>query len=223
MRQSLFVEFFKRIRGDYSLWSELFEQNKQITRQLEQVEENFDIANRIDAKRALEFLNGVQVIQQNINFLKESVSSLKQTQEELVCSLKQTQKELVSHFDNVELFRYKNSQKQALIAQMKGADLIGSRELPLNKNRFLLFHYFYHSPMFGDYLNLGDYVQTIATRNLLNEFKPNSEFCYWDRDCLNFFKPTQNESVICVMQGWFAHSFNFLPNDYIRPVWVHSF
>lgn len=89
---------------------------------------------------------------------------------------------------------------------------------------YLLFNYFLHNPLFDGFFNLGDYVQTLATRRALAQVLPVKGFSYWDRDSLSFYK-SDNQSVdraICVMQGWFSHSLGFLPNKNIIPVWLGS-
>lgn len=80
------------------------------------------------------------------------------------------------------------------------------------RDEFLLFHYAYHMPLFNGFANLGDYVQTIATKNaLISAFGPSIKFRYWDRDSLRYYNgDDSNQKIItCIMQGWFSHSLNF--------------
>ena len=92
------------------------------------------------------------------------------------------------------------------------------------EGNYLLFNYFLHNPLFDGFFNLGDYVQTLATRRALSQVLPVKGFSYWDRDSLSFYKSDNQyeDSVICVMQGWFSHSLGFLPNKNIIPVWLGS-
>lgn len=105
------------------------------------------------------------------------------------------------------------------------------------ENDFLLFHYFGHLSKFPC-LNLGDYIQTYAMESVLAELFPKSSFSFFDRDSLSLYKvrdtlknknKTQRDHFveegegggkICVMQGWFAHTWNFLPNHFIQPLWL---
>ena len=53
-------------------------------------------------------------------------------------------------------------------------------------DRFLLFRYDAHLPMFDGYINYGDYIQTIATKMAIrNTFNPSFDFA--DRDSLFFY------------------------------------
>jgi hypothetical protein len=63
--------------------------------------------------------------------------------------------------------------------------------------------------------NLGDYFQTIATKAALQETSYN--FIYHDRDSLSNYK---GPSAICIMQGWFSHTNDFLPSNNILPVFI---
>lgn len=89
-----------------------------------------------------------------------------------------------------------------------------------NKNKFLLFKYTYKPYVsWSDtkYVNLGDYVQTVATKNALDTIFKNNQYEYFDRDNLtNYY----GGNIITVMQGWFSHGYNFIPNDKILPVFV---
>ncbi len=89
-----------------------------------------------------------------------------------------------------------------------------------NKNKFLLFKYTYKPHLSWSYtkgVNLGDYVQTVATKNALDTIFKNNQYEYFDRDNLtNYY----GENIIAVIQGWFSHGYNFIPNDKILPVFV---
>lgn len=94
---------------------------------------------------------------------------------------------------------------------------------PVEHFEFVLFNYSWHLPKFDNYINLGDYVQTIAVENLLNEKYSVNQVIYWDRDNLSFFIGDKEEEYIAVMQGWFSHSTNFLPlRKNIKPLWIGS-
>ena len=47
----------------------------------------------------------------------------------------------------------------------------------IDKNNFLLFSYESHLPKFN-FANLGDYIQTIATKNALQNIFSNINFCF---------------------------------------------
>lgn len=53
----------------------------------------------------------------------------------------------------------------------------------IKKDKFLLFSYEKHFPRFRSY-NLGDFIQTIATKNALLSLNPKATFEYFDRDSL---------------------------------------
>ena len=85
------------------------------------------------------------------------------------------------------------------------------------KNSFLLFRYNYLNALNEWGVNLGDYVQTLATQHVINTIFNNITFKYWDRDNLSNYS---GEEVFTVMQGWFSHSSDYLPNDKILPVFI---
>lgn len=67
--------------------------------------------------------------------------------------------------------------------------------------------------------NLGDNIQTIAVKNIVDKLYPNIEYEYVDRDnLLNY----SGEKAICILQGWFSHmqSTTFLTNKNIFPIYV---
>ena len=92
-----------------------------------------------------------------------------------------------------------------------------------NKKRtndnFILFNYRGHIPRFGGYTNLGDYIQTIAVKNVLIKLGINN-FEYFDRDSLSFYSNEGSEETFCMMQGWFSHTYNFLPINEVTPIWI---
>ncbi len=66
-------------------------------------------------------------------------------------------------------------------------------------------------------VNLGDYVQTIATKNIIHSILPDTNFVFWDRDNLMHYN---NQKAYTIMQGWFSHSDTYLPNDNILPIFI---
>ncbi len=84
-------------------------------------------------------------------------------------------------------------------------------------NKFLLFKYNYYEtdPKYG--VNLGDYVQTIATRTALQTLFPTAKYRFFDRDNLSNY---DGDGVVTIMQGWFSNSMTFLPNKKIVPVFI---
>lgn len=94
-----------------------------------------------------------------------------------------------------------------------------SEEQNLN---FLLLNYSLHIPMFSGRINMGDYVQTLAVKKLLDSTFQ-TKYCWHDRDSLAFFrKPSSNDcnQICCIMQGWFSLTYNFLPSKDILPIWI---
>lgn len=86
--------------------------------------------------------------------------------------------------------------------------------------RFLLFNYASHNRLCHH--NLGDYVQTIATKKAIEQIAGKSvPFQFWDRDSLSFYGlQGERPPVCCVMQGWFSYSVNFLPSENVSPVYI---
>ncbi|MDR2818686.1 MAG: polysaccharide pyruvyl transferase family protein [Endomicrobium sp.] len=82
-------------------------------------------------------------------------------------------------------------------------------------NKFLLFKYNYIKEV--SCINIGDYIQTLATRSVLNLLYPSSKFKYFDRDSLELYN---RDAVICIMQGWFSHTLSFMPSTKVLPVFV---
>ncbi|EGM5722204.1 polysaccharide pyruvyl transferase family protein, partial [Campylobacter coli] len=80
---------------------------------------------------------------------------------------------------------------------------------------YCLFKYLY-IPGIKAY-NLGDYIQTIATRSLIELIDKNAKFHFYNRDSFSLYNKKES---ICIMQGWFADDYNFLPNERIFPVYI---
>ncbi len=80
---------------------------------------------------------------------------------------------------------------------------------------YCLFKYLYLAGIKA--YNLGDYIQTIATKNAIELIDKNANFRFWDRDSFNHYD--EKESV-CIMQGWFADDYNFLPSKQIYPIYL---
>lgn len=53
----------------------------------------------------------------------------------------------------------------------------------IQQNHFLLFNFAKHLSQFGGN-NLGDYIQTIATKNAITHYFPNAQYSFIDRDSL---------------------------------------
>ncbi|MBX7491452.1 polysaccharide pyruvyl transferase family protein [Helicobacter turcicus] len=86
------------------------------------------------------------------------------------------------------------------------------------KNHFLLFNYESHIFRVNQ-TNLGDYVQTLAVKNALTTLFPNATFQTHDRDSLTSFCAGGGLTPV-IMQGWFAHSNHFIPNNQTLPIFV---
>ena len=96
-----------------------------------------------------------------------------------------------------------------------------TESIPTDINKFVLLNYRSHLPVFS-VTNLGDYVQTIAVRKALEKIYKNEklEFDYFDRDSLSFYENESMKRDRVVMQGWFSHSYSFLPSKFLNPVYV---
>lgn len=109
-----------------------------------------------------------------------------------------------------------NTQEQDFIARR----VLCEHKVKGQGDKFLLFKYNAHLPIFNGYVNYGDYIQTIATELAVSSlFNPVYDFA--DRDSLYYYRMGEDGLVpICVMQGWFSHTLNFFPSEAIHPVWI---
>lgn len=96
-----------------------------------------------------------------------------------------------------------------------------NEEASISKNKFLLFDYSYHR-ILGYHHNLGDYMQTIATRMALEHIFPNQNlsFEYFDRDSLSYYKSKDNARIPCIIQAYLSLSYDFLPSKDILPIFL---
>ena len=85
------------------------------------------------------------------------------------------------------------------------------------KKTALLFKYDYTGAPENTGVNLDDYIQTVATKNIIQKIYPNQNFIYWDRDNLLNYTGTPS---FAIMQGWFAHNSSYFPNEKILPVFI---
>lgn len=67
--------------------------------------------------------------------------------------------------------------------------------------------------------NLGDNIQTLAVKNIIDKIYPNIEYEYIDRDNLINYN---GAPAICIMQGWFSHnqSHTFFASKNIIPIYI---
>lgn len=143
---------------------------------------------------------------------------------------------LFNNYADDELYRLTDRQNHIRTlckGQSKEEESTSLQSDPYNTEElfFLLFHYQGHLARFNT-VNLGDYVQTIALERAIKSLFPKSIFEYWDRDSLNFYRTSLNHNgkkpkyleppPLCFMQGWLAHSLNFLPNSKMTPIWYAS-
>lgn len=84
-------------------------------------------------------------------------------------------------------------------------------------NNCILFKYDYFNGNPKREVNLGDYIQTTATKNILKNLYPNINYQYFDRDNLSNYDGVK---AFTIMQGWFSHSYTFMPNNKIIPVFI---
>ena len=95
--------------------------------------------------------------------------------------------------------------------------------LPHNK-KFIFFSYpqaIFHASGSKNTINLGDYVQTIATQNaIVSNYSSDIQYEYWDRDNLINYISSDGYSKICIMQGFFFFFLYCFPNKYIFPIFI---
>ena len=85
-------------------------------------------------------------------------------------------------------------------------------------NKFLFFRYDYCGLTSSQKnVNLGDYVQTIATQNVIKKIFSQIDYTYFDRDNLINYN---GENAFTIMQGWFSHTGSYLPNEKILPIYI---
>ena len=106
----------------------------------------------------------------------------------------------------------------ARVASLRAEDVLSLE----SAKRFVFFTYPQSSTHWGNQqiINLGDYVQTIATQRALSQFYPNYDHQYWDRDNLFNYYTEDLKSSICVMNGFFWPTLGAFPNKYVSPVFI---
>ena len=110
------------------------------------------------------------------------------------------------------------SQFNARVASLRAEEVLSLE----SAKRFVFFTYPQSSTYWENQqiINLGDYVQTIATQKALSQFYPNYDHQYWDRDNLFNYYTEDSKSSICVMNGFFGPSLGAFPNKYVSPVFI---
>lgn len=68
-------------------------------------------------------------------------------------------------------------------------------------------------------VNIGDHIQTIAVKNILEKIYPDLNYIYFDRDNLINYN---GEKAFTIMQGWFSfdNCYSFMPNNNIFPLYL---
>lgn len=123
--------------------------------------------------------------------------------------------------------KYKNIKKSKIIEEEYNSSInydiklnsavFDNSDKSLYKKNVILYKYHYQESPNNHGVNLGDYVQTIATKNVINKILPNIEYKFWDRDnLLNY----DGQPAFVVMQGWFGYGVKFLPNEKILPILI---
>lgn len=102
--------------------------------------------------------------------------------------------------------------------------IIPNDNASIAKNHFLLFTYTRHK-VEVKHSNLGDFIQSIATKSAISTLFPQANFTYFDRDSLTSFHIPAKEGegnilIPAAMQGWFARNSHFIPNNEILPIFV---
>ena len=124
-------------------------------------------------------------------------------------------------------FKYKNLKQNKIFVEQNEINVkekikslrsaINLKDKEQYKKTSILFKYGYQNSMANHGVNLGDYVQTLATQNILKNLLPNIEYKFWDRDELAKYDDTP---AFVIMQGWFAYGVNYLPNEKLLPVFI---
>ena len=85
------------------------------------------------------------------------------------------------------------------------------------QQNFILFDYYFPKiyKLYG--VNLGDFIQTIAVKNIVSTLYPSINIINYDREHLSLYDGVK---AYTIMQGWFAHDTNFIPNNNILPIYI---
>ncbi|MCX2716587.1 polysaccharide pyruvyl transferase family protein [Helicobacter sp. MIT 21-1697] len=118
-----------------------------------------------------------------------------------------------AHFDAIQ-----TQLLQMQILSLKHS-IMPNSNAQVQKNHFLLFSFAKHLPQFGAN-NLGDYIQTIATKKAIAHHFPNARYSFIDRDSLVGYSSGGGGVTLVVMQGWFAYSIHCMPNNETLPIFV---
>ena len=108
------------------------------------------------------------------------------------------------------------NQMEAQILAMKPF-VTPNSQTKIKKDKFLLFSYEMHFPKFRGY-NLGDFIQTIATKNALLSLNPKATFEFHDRDSLSgycagggggekplkYFNPCDYAGLVCAFLPFYS-------------------
>ena len=148
----------------------------------------------IKFKKKNEYKDLKCIIDANNNNTLKSIQMLNSSMDELKETLED---------DFSKKFNLYNSQKENLKKEYK--------------NKIILFDYKFIKVMKNWGVNLGDYIQTIAVKNVIFQLNPNIDTQYIDRDSLTTYS---GSPAFAIMQGWFAHDFHFIPNNNILPIWI---
>ncbi len=82
------------------------------------------------------------------------------------------------------------------------------------KNNWILLDYYSRKK---EFFNLGDYTQTLVTKELLDKyFDNNIKYKIALRENLSNVKNKGN----IIMQGWFAHGYDFIPSKNLNPIYI---
>lgn len=90
-------------------------------------------------------------------------------------------------------------------------------------NHFIIFSYskaIHHPTTTNICLNMGDYVQSVATKLVIKKLFKQPVFKYEDRDNIINFQDNKKISYITIYQGFFPSGNLWLPNKYIYPVFI---
>lgn len=86
-------------------------------------------------------------------------------------------------------------------------------------NKFIAFSYDYIATGNKCGVNIGDYIQTIATKNIVQSLYPNILYDFWSSQNLTNYSGSK---AFTIMQGWFTffNCHTFLPNKNLYPIYI---
>ncbi len=165
--------------------------------------------------------NTIEILQNKIDSLQNNVESLRNNLDFLQNNVEEVNAKTIYLSDKIDLINSNINVKA--FSGVKNA--LNTTEKQDYRKTAVLFKYDYYTGVaflgfqgenhFG--VNLGDYVQTLATKNVIKTISPDTDFVFWDRDNLLHY---HGKKAYSIMQGWFSHGDAYLPNENILPIFL---